>query len=251
MLYRLTLTESACLHFIKLSLGFIYCGLTPKYCCRVISVPLNGGASVHTWYSAYCFGGMKPDKEQTCSLQESDLAPMVDSAALPSGSFDTIPTGAFSGDGSVFATGNSSAVTGHVVWMSDWEAQSQAMYPSVETATQAPTDCGAVAPKAWAVGGGINAEMSVSDTIANVAPVFGSVALLGEAGKITAISTYRFKLIDVTAAGIEATLRGKPGEIVTLMVATKSASGNSYSCSGKPITIGLDGTASAMIPSTM
>ena len=128
------------------------------------------------------------------------------------------------------------------------------MHPSIDNAEQAPTGCGAVAPKVWAAGGGINAEIAVSDTIANVAPVFGSVALLGEAGKIAAVSTYRFKSIAATTAGIAAELRGKSGEVVNLMVATKGAGGgdsDSYTCSSKAVTIGADGTAAVTIPSAV
>ena len=34
---------------------------------------------------------------------------------------------------------NSSGVTGHVLWTSDWEAQSQEMHPSIYSAEQAPS----------------------------------------------------------------------------------------------------------------
>ena len=209
------------------------------------SVPSGTGVARNIWYTAYCFGGGKPDKEQTCSLSESDLAPMVDGDALPDGDFSAIPTGSFGGAGSTFA--NSSGVTGHVLWTSDWEAQSQEMHPSIYSAEQAPTGCGSVVPKAWASDGGVNAEMALSDTIINVAPVFGDVALLGEAGKIAAVSTYRFRSVSGTAAGITADLRGKGGEAVTLLVATRSGSG--FACSAKTVAIGADGTATAKIAS--
>ena len=95
--------------------------------------------------------------------------------------------------------------------------------------------------------GGVNAEMALSDTIVNVAPVFGDVALLGEAGKIVAVSTYRFRSVSGTTAGITADLRGKGGEAVTLLVATRSGSG--FACSAKMVAIGADGTATAKIAS--
>ncbi len=214
-------------------------------------------ASRNLWYTAYCFGGVKPDKEQTCTLQESDLAPMVDNVALPSGSFSTIPRGAFAGPGTTFA--NSSSISGHVVWTSDWEAQSKAMYPSIDTAEQATpsTACGAVSPKAWEGGDVVNVAMPISDTIVNVAPAFGGVALLGEAGKIAAVSTYRFASImpGPSGKGVTAELRGKPGEVVPLMFALGPAATAAESngedvvaalkCTVVPTTIGQDGTALA------
>jgi hypothetical protein len=105
--------------------------------------------------------------------------------------------------------------------------------------------------------------MPISDTIVNVAPAFGDVALLGEAGKIAAVSTYRFASIapGPSGKGVVAELRGKPGEVVPLMfagsaaaaAADSSSSGGEVAvaalkCTVVPTTIGLDGTAVAHFP---
>jgi len=123
------------------------------------------------------------------------------------------------------------------------------MYPSIDTAEQAapPTTCGAVSPKAWEGGDVVNVAMPISDTIVNVAPAFGGVALLGEAGKIAAVSTYRFASImpGPSGKGVAAELRGKPGEVVPLMFASGSAAAPALKCTVVPTTIGPDGTAVA------
>lgn len=71
-------------------------------------------------------------------------------------------------------------------------------------------------------------------------------ALLGEAGKVTAVSAYRFSSVTPTSTataaggdGITVGLRGKPGEVVELMFAVGGH------CVAKPTTIGADGTAVA------
>ena len=87
--------------------------------------------------------------------------------------------------------------------------------------------------------------MDLSDDIVNIAPLFGSKALLGEASKIAAVSSYRFSSVSGDATGIVAHLRGRSGEVVTLMVATKN--GASFACSTKTVTIGADGTAIATL----
>ena len=82
--------------------------------------------------------------------------------------------------------------------------------------------------------------------IVNVAPVFGGkLALLGKAGKITAVSTFRFAaVVPDSAGGLTVSLRGKPGELVSLLVATASTADGTFTCAVKPATIGPAGTAS-------
>jgi hypothetical protein len=84
----------------------------------------------------------------------------------------------------------------------------------------------------------------------NVAPVFsGGVALLGEAGKVTAVSEYRFAYVHRNDGKLQAGLRGKPGEVVTLLFAKQaSASDGRFICVAKPTMIGADGTATAVGP---
>ena len=89
----------------------------------------------------------------------------------------------------------------------------------------------------------------------HVAPTFGAraFALLGEAGKVAAISTYRFASVELAADGssLEVALRGKPGEEVTLLFAVAGmapghdgggATTSSYTCHAVNTTIGSDGT---------
>ena len=186
-----------------------------------------GTAANNLWYTAFCFGS-----GHDVSLEESDLSVMVDASALPSPTFDAIPTGAFVGSGATFP--NASGVTGHVVWQSDWL--------SVGLAHNSASGCGAVAPTLWT---GDPFPMATTDVIVNVAPLFGDKALLGEAAKITAVSSYRFSSVRADASGIVADLRGKSGEVVTLLVATKS--GGALTCSTQMVTIGAGGTAVANI----
>ena len=60
-------------------------------------------------------------------------------------------------------------------------------------------------------------------TLVNVAPVLaGSKALLGEANKVAAVSTFRFSSVAASADGgtLVVGLRGKPGEVVHLLFAS-------------------------------
>ena len=173
-------------------------------------------------------------KGETVTLEESDLSVMVDAAALPAPTFDMIPSGAFSGDGGSFP--NASGVTGHVVWKSDWLGQGGSGQSDW-------LGCGAVAPTLWTG----KTTMDLSDDIVNIAPLFGSKTLLGEASEITAVSSYRFSSVSGDAATgiVTAHLRGRSSEVVTLMVATKN--GASFACSTKAMIIGADGTAIATL----
>jgi hypothetical protein len=91
--------------------------------------------------------------------------------------------------------------------------------------------------------------MTLHDTIVNVAPLFGRVALLGEAGKITSVSTYRFASVVGNTAGITASLRGKVGEVISLLFAT-AGGGGGLTCVAKAVTIGPGGTATAHLASS-
>jgi hypothetical protein len=76
--------------------------------------------------------------------------------------------------------------------------------------------------------------------------VFGGVALLGEVGKVTSVSTHRFASISTSGNGLMVGLRGKPAEAVTLFYATGSAVAG-YKCATRLVTIGTDGTATASL----
>ena len=87
--------------------------------------------------------------------------------------------------------------------------------------------------------------MPNTDVLLNIAPLIGGQhALLGEAGKISAVSTYRFASVSsASAGGIVANLRGKPGEKVTLLFATRTGTSGPFTCKNQPVAIGTDGTA--------
>ena len=86
--------------------------------------------------------------------------------------------------------------------------------------------------------------------------------IAGEAGKITAVSVFRFISVKPSGNGLEVKLRGKPGESVPLLFASTTSdvavgSGNKQGedeapvaesrlkCSQVATTIGPDGTAVA------
>jgi hypothetical protein len=92
----------------------------------------------------------------------------------------------------------------------------------------------------------------------NLAPVFGAcgratgaVALLGERGKAAAVSSYRFSSVAAACGASDATtlavdVNGAPGEVATLLFATRAASGAWVN--GEALaTMGVDGTASVLI----
>ena len=162
-------------------------------------------------------------------MLESDLAPMVDALALPSPSFADIPAGNFNGTGATFPN---STGPGWVYWANDF----------------ARGACGrgcCAAASAWAGGANVTLGMPDDDRILNVAPLIGGQhALLGEQGKITAVSTYRF--VSVGAAdggGIAVAMRGKAGEAITLMFATRDTSSGAFRCVAVGATVAADGTA--------
>ena len=87
-------------------------------------------------------------------------------------------------------------------------------------------------------------------TQVNISPVVNGAALLGEAGKVTAVSAYRFSSIVASdshddqgglgnGGGISVGLRGKPGEVVEVMFAVAGK------CVARPTKIGADGTSTA------
>jgi hypothetical protein len=79
--------------------------------------------------------------------------------------------------------------------------------------------------------------------LAYIVPVWpGGVALLGEGGKVAAVSTFRFASVAAKGAGVEVAVRGAPGEVVALMFARAGA------CEDARATVGADGTASVAFP---
>jgi hypothetical protein len=190
-------------------------------------------STVGLWFTAFVFIDGK-GKPVDVAVFEADLAPMVDAAALPSPSFADVPSGSFNGSGTSFPAGP----VGWVSWEGDFMAQRTA-------------GCSAVKVQEW-VGSSANVSMAMddSDGILNIAPLIGGQhALLGEAGKIAAVSTYRFTSVYAAASGgIVTALRGKPSELITLLFATRPDTSGTFACKSQNVTIGADGTASATFP---
>ena len=168
------------------------------------------------------------------TLFESDLAVMVDGAALPAPLLDEVPTGAFAGAGAAFPPDAAGNADGHVVWLSPYFAAS---------------GCSGVRGLAlWTGSVAVPLPDGAGDGVAivHVAPIFaGGVALLGEATKVVAVSTYRFASIESAGAGqLAVALRGAPGEAVELLF----ASGEEPQCASCTIAIDSGGTATANFP---
>jgi hypothetical protein len=174
------------------------------------------------------------------TLEEKHLSSMVDETALPSpDGFGAIPTGGFVGAGETFPN----STGGYVVWSADIVRQAtEGGCSGVEVAAFDGSlalnlpDGGGVA--------GITGS-GLQPALVNVAPVHGETALLGEAGKVTAVSVFRFASVASSASsssGLTVTVRGAPGEAVELMFAQKGA-GGAFVCVAKQAVVGADGTA--------
>ena len=207
-------------------------------------------AAAHVWYIAFAFEMGKPKgphhgQRPTIQLLESDLAPMIDGTAMMAasssvGSFSAIPTGAFLGAGAVIK-----GETAYVVWTSsDFLAKDGVVGGAA---------CGTVTVSAWQ--GSRNVTVEPQGTLAHLAPVLvgggsggptagAGMALLGEAGKVTPVSTYRFESISGVAGGVRLALRGKPEEKVALLYAVDGGGGGGggWECRSLAATIGSDGT---------
>jgi hypothetical protein len=155
------------------------------------------------------------------------LLPMVDfsAGAEPSLPFDQPPQGAFvgSGVGMGMGTGTGSG-TRYAYWR-----QPTAAAAAAAAAAQPPATADGALPCAQLLDAGLSASVNVSlssdasDQL-NFAPVLpgATAVLLGEADKIAAVSTFRFRsvAVDPTTGGLEVRLAGVPGETVTLLWAS-------------------------------
>ena len=185
------------------------------------AVSAGGAGGVNVWFLAFAFKLGKGPTGASVRVLEADLAPMVDNQALPSPLFDDIPTGTFSGSGAHFP-----AVGGWVGWHHD---------PAAESGGGDP--CSLAAPAPWA--GAANFTVAPEGSQYNIAPVIGGVALLGEAGKVTAVSTHRFASAIPAPGGdgLDLALRGKPGEHITLLYSSDRGP-----CKSQAATVGPKGT---------
>lgn len=199
----------------------------------------RGDAAV--WWTSIGFVAGRGQMNTSGVLYESDLAPMVDAAMIDAslGSFDNIPRSTFLGAGLTFP--NHTMEAGHVWWSADFVVQALAADPcaSVDVVTWSGS-----APMSFTSPS--KSDKDITSQI-NIAPVFSAgsasqLALLGEAGKVTAVSTYRFAAVEPSASGLTAHLRGKAGEVIKLLFAKDGK------CVAQTAIIGADGTGVATIP---
>lgn len=185
---------------------------------------------VNVWFIAFGFVLGKAGKgTPTVTVLEADLAPMVDASCLPSPSFGDIPTASFNGTG----TGFPPSASGWVSWLCDFAHQQSAA-------------CAAVEVEEWTGQKNVSLTMTDAQAILNVAPLMGGDhALLGEAGKITAVSAYRFASVrpGTGGTGIDVKIRGLSKENVTLLFATRTSTSAPFICKSQNVLVGPDGTA--------
>lgn len=149
------------------------------------------------------------------------LSPMVDLALSVSGNFSAVPRGSFVGSGVEDAVGLGDCVA----WRAGW-------------ARAVPFD---------ARGAPVSLEDHIPDQI-NIAPVINGVAVLGEAGKVAAVSTYRFKSVAAGGPapedGAKVEIRGEAKEVVVILYAATSTG---HAIAQRTVRIGQGGTATVTL----
>ena len=63
------------------------------------------------------------------------------------------------------------------------------------------------------------------------------------AGKVAAVSVFRFAKVTAGADGLSVEVRGAPSETVELLFAKKTNGGSKFTCTAKTVSVGADGTA--------
>jgi hypothetical protein len=218
------------------------------------------------WYTFIgWFAGTRtvPTPPPSYTLRQRQLDAMIDASsphALKSlRSFADVPRVPFLGAGGEGDSKDAASVVDRVVYL--WWA-SHIVEDAAEAEAEAAeagagsTTCGYVEPVAFT--GELTVDLPVQlsrppkgfpvqPTLQlNLAPVLGAglVSLLGEAGKVTAVSTYRFSSIVESAGRIDVALRGAPNETVHLRFAHKNKNGN-WTCVAKAASIGPGGAGTA------
>ena len=227
----------------------------------------RSSSNVGLWWTALgFFSGRGGSPVTTITLREDDLAPMVDAQTLPTADFSDIPAAYFNDAGLTFPAPPS--LSGSSASVDTTAATSSPQYVAWEHRFVHQVDCSGVVVHPW---NGSTALSIVSPkghsasedytTQLNIAPVFNGLALLGEAGKVTSVSTYRFSSVAAASQGegsrqgLTVAMRGKPGEAVGLLFASTSSVGvaselSSYTCSLVKAVIGADGTGTATFPAS-
>ena len=166
----------------------------PRYHCWATYTAV--GSAV--WYTAVSFSWTEPDAPKrwpapaSWGVSQANLAALIDEEHLPPLPFAAIPAGGFRGAGAESLPGADS----HVTWRR-----------------------GATHATLWAPATKVNVRLAHEPEQTNVAPVLqNGRVLLGEAGKVAAVSTHRFVSVAASGAdGIRVVLRGAPGERVELL----------------------------------
>lgn len=178
----------------------------------------NSGEGLLFWTVISFSFGSDPNNwpaDNSHQLDQSSLAELVDAENLPPASFAEIPSGAYRGAISSSLPGKNGSQ--EYVW---WRKGTAAAVP-------------------WLSGSTIPIRFEHSPQQTNIAPVLPNGAvLLGEAGKVTAVSSYR--VVEIAAEGSTVTLQGEPGESIQLMLAHASSG---FAVTQRTVTIGAGGTS--------
>ena len=156
-------------------------------------------------------GGVRP-ADAEYMLQQSDLSELVDEEYLPPASFSHIPHGAFRGAARARLPGANG--TQQYVWWRKGMVAAMPLFVAGGRVSGAAQEMHPAVP--------IPITFAHHPQQTNVAPVLPNGAvLLGEAGKVTAVSVYRMEEIShlTGTSTVHVSLRGEPGETVHLLVA--------------------------------
>ena len=193
----------------------------------------NSGGGLLFWTVVSFSFGNDPKNwpaDSSHQLAQSSLAELVDAEHLPPADFGDIPLGAYRGGGGSGRGDDGGGGDGETpITLPGKNGSQEYVWWRRGMAAAVPWASGATIP--------INFEHDPQQT--NIAPVLPNGAvLLGEAGKVTAISTYRF--LGVAADGATVTLQGQPGERIQLLLAHAA---DRFAVTRRTAVIGADGTA--------
>jgi hypothetical protein len=194
--------------------------------------------SGHVWATCTAVpGGLGPwftslaysdgDAQPAFARRPRHLAPLVDGpggaagCATPASNppdFASVPGGAFLGAGDALPSCGG--------WVA-WDRAAPASAQPFSDAAPISLPLAPLSPAQW-----------------NVAPLVGGLAVLGEEGKVAAVSSYRFASIAAAGGAATVALRGAPGEDVTLLWAAAP----SLAIQRKAVVLGGDGTITVTLP---
>ena len=196
----------------------------------------NSGEGLLFWTVVSFSFGNDPKNwpaDSSHQLEQSSLAELVDAEHLPPAAFADIPLGAYRGGGGggggiSSGSGGGGGDTTPITLPGKNGSQEYVWWRK-----------GMAAAVPWVSGGTVPILFEHHPQQTNIAPVLPNGAvLLGEAGKATAVSTYRF--LEVAADGATVTLQGQPGERIRLLLAHTA---DRFAVVERTAVIGGDGTA--------